>query len=162
RRYGGDGNGAVHRDRPAGRRSGADRGPLRAGPVDRGRRTRPAAAGRAGCHPAPGIALWPFRAARCAARRTLRTGWAAAGQRLPAALLAQARLARLPGPTKPTRTSMTNATPELRDSTEAEARDSARPASAGTSTSAAGGEVVQLPADALPILPIRNNVLFPG
>src|SRR5215468_1918541 len=57
---------------------------------------------------------------------------------------------------------MTNATPELRDATEAEARDSTKPASAGVSTSAAGGEAVQLPADALPILPIRNNVLFPG
>src|SRR5262249_11298675 len=57
---------------------------------------------------------------------------------------------------------MTNATPELRDSTEAEARDSTKPASAGVSTSAGGGEAVQLPADALPILPIRNNILCPG
>jgi len=57
---------------------------------------------------------------------------------------------------------MTNATPELRDSTEVERPDAARPASAGTSTAPAGGEAVQLPADALPILPIRNSILFPG
>src|SRR6185312_16470327 len=57
---------------------------------------------------------------------------------------------------------MTNTTPELRDSTEAQMLDSARPAGADTSTIPAGGEAVQLPADALPILPIRNSILFPG
>jgi len=53
---------------------------------------------------------------------------------------------------------MTNGVPELRDSTEAEAPAPAKPAAA----SPAGGEAVQLPADALPILPIRNSILFPG
>ena len=57
---------------------------------------------------------------------------------------------------------MTNTAPELRDSTEVERPDAARPAGAGTSTAPAGGEAVQLPADALPILPIRNSILFPG
>jgi ATP-dependent Lon protease len=55
---------------------------------------------------------------------------------------------------------MTNTAPELRDSTEAERPESARPAA--TSTAPAVGEAVQLPADALPILPIRNSILFPG
>jgi ATP-dependent Lon protease len=53
---------------------------------------------------------------------------------------------------------MTNGVPELRDSTEAETPASAKP----TTASPAGGEAVQLPADAVPILPIRNTVLFPG
>src|SRR5882672_10190916 len=53
---------------------------------------------------------------------------------------------------------MTNVTPQLRDSTEAEMPAPARP----TGTSPAGGEAVQLPADAVPILPIRNSILFPG
>jgi ATP-dependent Lon protease len=55
---------------------------------------------------------------------------------------------------------MTNTAPELRDSTEAERPEPARPTS--TSTAPAGGEAVPLPADALPILPIRNSILFPG
>ena len=53
---------------------------------------------------------------------------------------------------------MTNVSPQLRDSTEAETPAPPRPAGA----SPAGGEAVQLPADALPILPIRNSILFPG
>jgi ATP-dependent Lon protease len=53
---------------------------------------------------------------------------------------------------------MTNAAPELLDSTEAEKPASAKPAGA----MASGGEAVRLPADALPILPIRNSILFPG
>ena len=53
---------------------------------------------------------------------------------------------------------MTNAAPELRESTEAETPAAARP----TAATPAGGEAVQLPADALPILPIRNSILFPG
>jgi len=57
---------------------------------------------------------------------------------------------------------MTNVTPELRDSTEAEIPGATKPASTSTSTSSAGGEGVQLPADALPILPIRNSILYPG
>jgi ATP-dependent Lon protease len=41
--------------------------------------------------------------------------------------------------------------------------DSGKPAAASTGPSATiGGEAVQLPADALPILPIRNSILFPG
>jgi ATP-dependent Lon protease len=58
---------------------------------------------------------------------------------------------------------MTNVAPELRDSTEAEMLDSGKPAAASTGPIATiGGEAVQLPADALPILPIRNSILFPG
>ncbi len=53
---------------------------------------------------------------------------------------------------------MTNATPELRDSTEVETPGPAKPGSAPS----ASGEAMQLPADALPILPIRNSILFPG
>jgi len=53
---------------------------------------------------------------------------------------------------------MTNVSPQLRDSTEAEMPAPPRP----TGASQAGGEAVQLPADALPILPIRNSILFPG
>jgi ATP-dependent Lon protease len=53
---------------------------------------------------------------------------------------------------------MTNVSPQLRDSTEAEMPAPPRP----TGASPAGGEAVQLPADALPILPIRNSILFPG
>jgi ATP-dependent Lon protease len=53
---------------------------------------------------------------------------------------------------------MTNVSPQLRDSTEAETPAPPRP----TGASPAGGEAVQLPADALPILPIRNSILFPG
>ncbi len=53
---------------------------------------------------------------------------------------------------------MTNAAPELRESTEAEMPAPDRPPSA----TPAGSEAVQLPADALPILPIRNSILFPG
>ncbi len=41
-------------------------------------------------------------------------------------------------------------------------RDPAKPAGTSTGTSTAGNEAVQLPADALPILPIRNSILFPG
>jgi ATP-dependent Lon protease len=53
---------------------------------------------------------------------------------------------------------MTNVSPQLRDSTEAETPAPPRP----TGASPAGSEAVQLPADALPILPIRNSILFPG
>jgi len=52
---------------------------------------------------------------------------------------------------------MTNLPSKLLDST---GRDQVGPARTGTTP--AGGEAPQLPADALPILPIRNNILFPG
>jgi len=53
---------------------------------------------------------------------------------------------------------MANITTELLDST---GRDNSGPAAA-TSKAPASGDAVQLPADVMPILPIRNNILFPG
>jgi ATP-dependent Lon protease len=54
---------------------------------------------------------------------------------------------------------MTNHTSVLRDSTEAEVPP---PPTKATGSAATGSEAVQLPADVLPILPIRNSILFPG
>src|SRR5262249_25929950 len=83
---------------------------------------------------------------------------------MPAARSAQARLVRSPGQHEPRPLLMTanNVTTELRDSTEAERPGAAKPTGTSTSTGPAGGEGVQLPPDALPILPIRNSILYPG
>jgi ATP-dependent Lon protease len=52
---------------------------------------------------------------------------------------------------------MTNPTPDLRESTEP-----ARPSPAPGAETTTRAEAVQLPADAVPILPIRNSIVFPG
>src|SRR5262249_30896869 len=71
----------------------------------------------------------------------------------------RSRCASSPDPfTGTTRTIMTNTTQDLRESSEA----ATSAPSTTRSAPEAGGETLRLPDGTVPVLPVRNTVLFPG